>query len=329
MAISSTAEQQARKLLGDLDLSTYGEQRNVVQRQHDTGLSTLKSDYDTLLKQINKNKQEGREDFSSARSVISEDSFDRARNAQTEVSNRLAGASSGLQDLGKVSNRIETGRQMSDVANKYYRSLSDLVESERQAGEKKTLGERILSDSLAGQLANIGSAEQQARSNYGNSLSSLALQIQSQMDARAQAERAAANAAASLRMQQKQLDNENYERGLGLIEAFKQTIASNPDSYLDDIKLVKSLMDQYTTALDKLGVGDMKSMLGGAYRESVQGDETMGLTKRQNTSKEVHQNLQDVLGSNKYKNYLAGQYLLGNLKDVLPGAGVTTGAGVR
>lgn len=307
MAISSTAEQQARRLLGDLDLSTYGEQRNVAQRQYDTGVSTLRSDYETLLNQINKNKQEGREDFSSSRAVISEDAFDRARGTQTDLSSRLAGASSGLQDLGKVSNRIETGRQMSDVANKYYRSLSNLVESERQAGEKKAQGERSLSDSLAGQLANIGSAEQQARSNYGNSLSSLALQIQQQMDARAAAERAAANAAASLRMQQNQLNKENYERGLGLVEAFKQTIASNPDAYLDDTKLTISLIDQYKTALDKLGAGDMKSMLGGAFREAVQGDETRGLVQRQNTSREVNQNLQDILNSPAYANYMRRQ----------------------
>lgn len=277
MAVSSYAQKRAKELLGNLDLGSFEKQRSAAKGQYNADLGSLTSEYNNLKNDISKTKQESRQDFSSARSTIAENAFDKARSNYNNLASRNL-INSGLVDLGKVGERMETGRQVSDVANKYYRALSDLVTQENQAGTNYTQGRSKLGANLNSMLANVGSSEYQAKANYNQGIASLAMQIQSQMDQQAAAAAARARAAAAAKADKQKLTMlqqiAQNEKGFTLIEDFKKKVAANPSGS------ALPLMNQYAQTLKSIGAGDMIGQLSNAYAEASQAYRTQSANDR-------------------------------------------------
>ena len=125
----------------------------------------LKGQYDRLLAELAKKTEQGNEQFGQGRATISENAYDRSRaNLNSLASRGLAG--SGLQQLGEVQERMETGQQMNDLASQYYAYLEDL-DSQRTEGEAKyNEGLQSIENALQQQLAQIGLQEFQAQNEY-------------------------------------------------------------------------------------------------------------------------------------------------------------------
>lgn len=160
----------------DLDLSAFQRARDAIIENANRSRNMLKNQYDRLLAELDKKTKEGNEQFGRGRSTITEDAYDRSRENLNNLASRgLAG--SGLQQLGEVQERMETGQQMNDLASQYYAYLDDL-DSQRQQGEAQyNEGLQAIESSLQQQLANIGLQEFQAQDDYNRYMSNLAMQM--------------------------------------------------------------------------------------------------------------------------------------------------------
>lgn len=160
----------------DLDLSAFQKSRDAIIAGANNAKNMLKNQYDRLLAELDKKTKEGNEQFGRGRATISEDAYDRSReNLNSLASRGLAG--SGLQQLGEVQERMETGQQMNDLASQYYAYLDD-IDTQRKEGEAQyNEGIQSIEDSLQQQLANIGLQEFQAQDDYNRYMSNLAMQM--------------------------------------------------------------------------------------------------------------------------------------------------------
>ena len=183
---SQAAYNQAKKNLGNLDLSAYDKLYGQLKTTADLDRQSLQNTFNALIEGLEKSRAEGREDFGKSRALISEGSFDRQRQQAINLAGRgLAG--SGLQQLGQVQDRMETGRQVSNVANNFYRTLEDLANKQQKGKESYDLDARRISENLSTNLARLEGEKADRIMAYNQSVASLAQQIQSAWDAQAAA----------------------------------------------------------------------------------------------------------------------------------------------
>ena len=160
----------------DLDLSAFNAAREKAIASANRSKELLKSQYDRLLSELNRQRKDGNEQFGRGRSTIAEDAYDRNRaNLNNLASRGLAG--SGLQQLGEVQERMETGNQMNDLASQYYSFMDDLNEQQKAGEDQYNQGIASIEASLEDQLANLGLQEFQAQNQYNQYMSNLAMQL--------------------------------------------------------------------------------------------------------------------------------------------------------
>lgn len=159
----------------ELDLSAFQRVKDALISSAEESKGILKGQYDRLLADLDKKTKQGNEQFGQGRATIAEDAYDRSRaNLNNLASRGLAG--SGLQQLGEVQERMETGQQMNDLASQYYAYLDDL-DSQRTEGEARYQeGIANIENALEQQLAQIGLQEFQAQDDYNRYMTELALQ---------------------------------------------------------------------------------------------------------------------------------------------------------
>ena len=135
-------------------MASFGEQENALRSSYQTNVGQTESAYQNLLKQLAKQEENTRKDFGGARATIAEDAFTRGRNLANQLASRNLSAS-GLMQLGDVQNRMETGRQVSNVAGQYFKTQENLADNKEQGTQSYETAKRQLADSLAGNLASL------------------------------------------------------------------------------------------------------------------------------------------------------------------------------
>lgn len=162
----------------ELDLSPFSAARQSIIDSANSSKNILKQRYDNLLREIENRRKEGNEQFGQGRASISEDAYDRSReNANNLASRGLS--NSGLQQLGEVQERMETGQQMNDLASQYYSYLNDLDQQRAEGEQTYNEGLASIESNLQQQLASIGLQEFQAQDDYNRYMSDLAMQMYS------------------------------------------------------------------------------------------------------------------------------------------------------
>lgn len=213
------AKDYAKEQLGNLDLSYLDGERNVANDIYNTSKQGLDTNYNNLIDQINKNRQDTKKNFSLGRGTVAENAFTQNRLNNLDVGSRVAGRS-GLKELGEVGNRIETGRQYSNLANTFYSDMGNLETTEKQGKSQYELDQQGLKNTLNQTLTGIDSRGAEANNNWGMTLAQLAEQVQGRWDnnsnakaALAQAKSAAAqansNAQAAARQQLEQMKRQD------------------------------------------------------------------------------------------------------------------------
>lgn len=195
-SVGQSAKDYAKSQLGDLDLSYLDKERDAARNTYNTSKTSLENSFNNLLNQINSNRADSRKNFNTGRSTIAEKAFDANLNNQLNLSSKVAGTS-GLKKIGEMGNRIETGRQYSDLANKFYKDMGELDIQEKQGREQYTTDSQKLQNNLDLTLAGIDSRGAEAQRNYNNLLAQLAEGVQSRWDNNANAEKALAQAKAA------------------------------------------------------------------------------------------------------------------------------------
>lgn len=154
--ISALQAQLAKMMQG------FGDQRNAMQSQYNTGLASTETAYQNLLSKLAEQQQDTRKDFGAARATIAEDAFTRGRNLANNLASRNLSAS-GIMQLGDVQNRMETGRQVSGVANNYFDTQENIADAKVEGTQTYESAKRQLADQLAANMANLLSQEASAQ----------------------------------------------------------------------------------------------------------------------------------------------------------------------
>lgn len=187
----ASAKKQAQSYLGNendyINLKGLNEERQLANDVYNTNTKSFQDAYNDLLSNIASNRTKAKTDFGSGRSTISENAYLQNRN---DLSNFAArGLNGGIAQLNKLGNRMETGRQFSDLANTYYNTLNELDANEKTYTNEYNTNMEGARNTLNATLADISSREKAGRNAYKAAVAQLAEQIQARRDAAAAAAR--------------------------------------------------------------------------------------------------------------------------------------------
>lgn len=202
----ASAKKQAQSYLGNendyINLKGLNEERQLANDVYNTNTKSFQDAYNDLLSNIASNRTKAKTDFGSGRSTVSENAYLQNRN---DLSNFAArGLNGGIAQLNKLGNRMETGRQFSDLANTYYNTLNELDANEKTYTNEYNTNMEGARNTLNAALANISSREKAGRNAYKAAVAQLAEQIQARRDA-------AAAAAKNYALQEKQYKDATKE----------------------------------------------------------------------------------------------------------------------
>ena len=183
----ASAKKQAQSYLGNendyINLKGLNEERQLANDVYNTNTKSFQDAYNDLLSNIASNRTKAKTDFGSGRSTVSENAYLQNRN---DLSNFAArGLNGGIAQLNKLGNRMETGRQFSDLANTYYNTLNELDANEKTYTNEYNTNMEGARNTLNAALANISSREKAGRNAYKAAVAQLAEQIQARRDAAA------------------------------------------------------------------------------------------------------------------------------------------------
>lgn len=184
----ANARDVARQQLGELNLNYLNDERNNATNVYNTNKQSLDSNFNNLLEQLNKNRATFKNNFEQGKNTLTDNLYDKNRLNNLEISSRVMGKS-GLSNLGELNNRLEVGKQYSNLTNKYYNDLDNINTTEKIGRDRYNLDNQGLYNSYRQNLANIGARENEARNQYNMQLANLAQQIQSRWDSNANAQR--------------------------------------------------------------------------------------------------------------------------------------------
>lgn len=211
----ASAKKQAQSYLGNendyINLSGLNEERKLANDVYNTNTKSFQNAYDDLLRTISSNKNKAKTDFSSGRATVSENAYLQNRNDMSDLAAR--GLNGGIAQLNKLGNRMETGRQFSNLANTYYNTMNELNANEKTANNEYNTNMEGARNTLNATLAAISSREKAGRNAYKAAVAQLAEQIQARRDA-------AAAAAKSYALQVKELENSNREALIKRLKGF-------------------------------------------------------------------------------------------------------------
>jgi len=194
--MAQSAKDYAREQLGNLDLSYLKGEEDVANRTYGTTKSSLETNLNNLMNQIQSNREDTRKNFNTGRATVAENAYAANRQNQADLASRGVG-SSGLKSLGEIGNRMETGQQYSNLANKFYSTMTDLENTEKQSRDQYNIDLEVAKNTLDSALAGIASRRGEAQNQYNQALGQLAEQVQSRWDANANAQAALAQAKAA------------------------------------------------------------------------------------------------------------------------------------
>ena len=194
--MAQSAKDYAREQLGNLDLSYLKGEEDVANKTYGTTKSALETNFNNLINQINTNRLDTRKNFNTGRATVAENAYTANRQNQADLASRGVG-SSGLKALGEIGNRMETGQQYSDLANKFYSTMTDLDNTEKQSRDQYDIDLQTAQNTLDSALAGIASRRGEAQNQYNQALGQLAEQVQGRWDANANARAALAQAKAA------------------------------------------------------------------------------------------------------------------------------------
>lgn len=194
--MAQSAKDYAKEQLGNIDLSYLKGEEDVANKTYDITKSSLENNFNNLLNQIGSNREDVRKNFNMGRATVAENAYTANRQNQADLASRGVG-SSGLKALGEVGNRMETGQQYSNLANRFYNTMNDLENTERQSRNQYDIDLQVAQNTLDNALAGIASRRGDAENQYNQALGQLAEQVQGRWDANANAQAALKQAKAA------------------------------------------------------------------------------------------------------------------------------------
>lgn len=244
--MAQDAKSYARQQLGNLDLSYLKGEENVANKTYDTTKRALQTNFNNLINQITSNREDTRKNFNTGRATVAENAYAANRQNMADLASRGVG-NSGLKTLGEVGNRMETGKQYSNLANQFYSTMNDLENTEKQSRDQYDIDLQAARNTLDSALAGINSRRNEAQNNYNMQLGQLAEQVQGRWDANA-------NAKASLAVQRESIAAQKAaaaQAHADAVKAAKAQLSQEQKSALLDIVNSKGSVDDKVSAIQR------------------------------------------------------------------------------
>lgn len=199
----ASSKQTAMNYLGNEDdyinLSGLNQERQNANDVYNTNVTSFQNAYNDLLNTITSNRNKAKTSFGSGRATVAENAFLQNRDDMANLASR--GLSGGIAQLNKLGNRMETGRQYSDLANTYYNTMNELDATQRTGENEFNTNMEGARNTLNAVLADIDAREKAGRNQYKAAVAQLAEQIQARWAAQAAASAARAQAASDAQNQ--------------------------------------------------------------------------------------------------------------------------------
>ena len=232
----ASAKKEAQSNLGSVEdyinLKGLNQERNLANDVYNTNTTSFQNAYNDLLNTISSNRQSARISFNRGRNTVSENAYMQNRANLSDLASR--GLNGGIAQLNKLGNRIETGRQFSNLANTYYNTMNELDANEKSYTNQYNTNMETARNELNAALANIDAREKAGRNQYRAAVAQLAEQIQARRDANA-------NAAAALKAQKAANKQSITNAQKQLILDIYSGSGSDADKYIKAYNTLKTL----------------------------------------------------------------------------------------
>ena len=247
----ASSKKEAQNYLGSvndyINLKGLNQERSLANDVYNTNTKSFLNEYNDLLNTLATNRSKAKTDFGSGRQTVGENAYMQNRNDLASLASR--GLNGGIAQLNKIGNRIQTGRQYSDLANTYYNTMNELDANAKTYKNRYDTNMEGAKNTLNAALADISSREKASRNAYRTAVAQLAEQIQSRRDANANAA-----AARALARQQQNEATARYEKER--LDALRKDLSTKTYEdaykylntfYKDDIKDANAWLQKYTT----------------------------------------------------------------------------------
>ena len=282
--MAQSAKDYAKKQLGELDLSYLTGEEDVANKTYNTTKSSLETNFNNLVNQINSNRLDTRKNFNTGRSTIAENAYAANRQNQADLASRGIG-SSGLKALGEVGNRMETGKQYSNLANQFYSTMTDLDNTEKQSRNQYDIDVQTAKNTLDSALAGIASRRGEAQNNYNMQLGQLAENVQGRWDANANAQAALAQAKAAAAQAHRDAVN-----------AARSQLSSAKKQALTEIVNGNGTVDQKRAAIQTTFGVDANTATKALQQLGLEPNKTFSFNVNENYKSPTMNDLYDMLG---------------------------------
>ena len=171
--MANRSREYAENLVGALDRSAYGQQRDVAQNAYNTNWENVQNQYRNLQDKLKLQQQKANRDFAEGLVDVAENSFNRQRTGSGNLANRGLSAS-GLTNILSQADTAQKGEDISRLLKNAGDISAGTADKLSQANAKYAQESTNLMAKLANTLADIGDAETAAQNRYNQTLAGIA-----------------------------------------------------------------------------------------------------------------------------------------------------------
>ena len=225
--MANRGREYAENLVGALDRSAYGQQRDVAQNAYNTNWQNVQNQYRNLQDRLKLQQDRANTAYAEGLVDTAENSFNRQRLGSANLANRGL-AASGINSLLSQADTAQKGQDISNLLKNAGAISAETADKLSQATSKAAQEGTDLMGKLADTLGDIGDSETAAQNRYNRVLANIAgsMDQREANNAIQAAQRASSRASSSASKAQKQAQNdleEFYKR------ATINEILSSPD----------------------------------------------------------------------------------------------------
>ena len=163
----------AENLVGALDRSAYGKQRDVAQNIYNTNWQNVQNQYKNLQDKLKLQQQRANREFAEGLVDVAENSFNRQRVGSGNLANRGLSAS-GLTNILSQADTAQKGEDVGKLLKSAGAISTETADKLSQANTKYAQEGTNLMKKLADTLGDIGNQETAAQNRYNQTLAGIA-----------------------------------------------------------------------------------------------------------------------------------------------------------
>ena len=171
--MANRSREYAESLVGALDRSAYGQQRDVAQNTYNTNWENVQNQYRNLQDKLKLQQERANRDFAEGLIDVAENSFNRQRMGSGNLANRGLSAS-GLTNILSQADTAQKGEDIGKLLKAAGAISTGTADKLSQANTKYTQESTGLMNKLANTLSDIGDAETAAQNRYNQVLAGIA-----------------------------------------------------------------------------------------------------------------------------------------------------------